>query len=55
MLSVPDIPFADSSTCSTSALITSAYTLLPTDVYMRGVSRRLYIKIKESHYQDAKE
>lgn len=55
MLSMPDIPFVDSSTHSSSALIISAYTLLPTDVRIKADCRCLHIEIKEPHYQAAKE
>ena len=42
MLSVPDIPFADSP----HALVTCANTSLYAAVWIMGNSRRLYIQIK---------
>lgn len=50
MLSMPDIPFVDSSKHSPSTLIISEYTPLPTGVWIREDSRCLHIKLKEPHY-----
>ncbi len=56
MLSMPDIPFVDSSMCSSMCSHhLSVHTPLSTDVCTRGDSRCLYSKTRDPHYQAARE
>lgn len=55
MLPMPDIPFVDSSTHSSSALMIYEYTPLLPDVLIKADSRCLHIKLRELHYEATKE